>query len=145
MSFSFATFLSINLISSFCTQLQLSALTSSFCTQKKFLHCLGLINMLSANQHGKIFACILLFVQQVKRQIVQCNIPCHRHSSQHSCCRRRCKKHKSVLFWATRLATLQQIFQSLRSVTLSLQLVSQRPAASSNEITPSNFFQLMFL
>ena len=26
----------------------------------KFLHCLGLIDMLSANQHGEIFACILL-------------------------------------------------------------------------------------
>ena len=26
----------------------------------KFLHCLGLINMLSANQHGEIFSCILL-------------------------------------------------------------------------------------
>ena len=46
----------------FCTQFQLSALISSFCTQKilKFLHCLGLIDMLSANQHGEIFSCILL-------------------------------------------------------------------------------------
>ena len=34
VSFSFVTFLSINLISSFCTQFQLSALISSFCTQK---------------------------------------------------------------------------------------------------------------
>ena len=33
VSFSFATLLSINLISSFCTQFQLSALISSFCTQ----------------------------------------------------------------------------------------------------------------
>ena len=54
VSFSFATFLSINLISSFCTQFQLFALNFNF------LHCLGLIDMLSANQHGEIFACILL-------------------------------------------------------------------------------------
>ena len=67
MSFSFATFLSINLISSFCTQFQLSALifllaSFVFLHSKnfKFLHCLGLIDMLSANQHGEIFSCILL-------------------------------------------------------------------------------------
>ena len=63
VSFSFATFLSINLTSSFCTQFQLSALISSFCTQKKFLHCLGLIDMLSDNQHGEIFLCILLIMK----------------------------------------------------------------------------------
>jgi len=34
LSFYFATFLSINLISSFCTEFQLSALISSFCIQK---------------------------------------------------------------------------------------------------------------
>ena len=34
VSFPFATFLSINLISSFCSQFQLSALISSFCTQE---------------------------------------------------------------------------------------------------------------
>ena len=34
VGFSLATFLSINLISSFCTQFQLSKLISSFCTQK---------------------------------------------------------------------------------------------------------------
>ena len=39
VSFSFATFLSINLISSFCTQFQLSALISSFCTQKNSSFC----------------------------------------------------------------------------------------------------------
>ena len=41
---------------------------STFCTNFvflhsknfKFLHCLGLIDMLSANQHGETFACILL-------------------------------------------------------------------------------------
>ena len=62
MSFSFATFLSVNLISSFFIQFQLCALISSFCAKKnlKFLHCLGLIDMLSANQHEEIFACILL-------------------------------------------------------------------------------------
>ena len=62
VSFSFATFLSVNLISRFCTQF------STFCTNFvflhsknfKFLHCLGLIDMLSANQHGEIFLCILL-------------------------------------------------------------------------------------
>ena len=47
VSFSFATLLSINLISSSCTNFV-------------FLHCLGLIDMLSAHQHGEIFACILL-------------------------------------------------------------------------------------
>ena len=54
VSFSLATFLSINLISSFCTQFQLFPLNFNF------LHCLGLIDMLSANQHGEIFSCILL-------------------------------------------------------------------------------------
>ena len=65
VSFSFATFLSINLISNFSTQfqLQLSALISSFCTKKKFLHCLGLIDMLSANQPGEIFSCILFLAK----------------------------------------------------------------------------------
>ena len=45
---------------------------STFCTNFvflrsknfKFLHCLGLIDMLSANQHGEIFACILLQKKQ---------------------------------------------------------------------------------
>ena len=40
--------------SSFVIQFQLFALNFNF------LHCLGLIDMLSANQHGEIFACILL-------------------------------------------------------------------------------------
>ena len=62
VSFSFATFLSINLISSFCTQFQLFALNFVFLHSNnfKFLHCLGLIDMLSANQHGEIFSRILL-------------------------------------------------------------------------------------
>ena len=58
VSFSFSTFLSINLFSNFCAQFQLSVLISSFCTPKMFLQCLGLIDMLSANQHGEIFSCI---------------------------------------------------------------------------------------
>ena len=97
--------------------------------------------------HCAIFpaTCLAILMRtQIARKVVQFKIPCHRHSSQHFCCRRPCKKHKPVLFWATRLATLQQIFQSLRSVTLSLQLVSRRSAASSSEITPSNFLQHMF-
>ena len=64
MSFSFATFLSVNLISSFCTQFQLFALNFSF------LHCLGLIDMLSANQHGKIFACILLYLKSTPTLVI---------------------------------------------------------------------------
>ena len=61
---SFATFLSINLISSFCTLLQV------FSFNFNFLHCLGLIliDMLSANKHGEIFACILLI--QKKKLLV---------------------------------------------------------------------------
>ena len=52
----FATFLSINLISTFCTQFQPFALNFNF------LHCLGLIDMLSVNQHDQpIFACISLY------------------------------------------------------------------------------------
>ena len=51
----FATVLSINLISTFCTQFQLFALNFNF------LHCLGLIDVFSANEHAEIFACILLF------------------------------------------------------------------------------------
>ena len=42
---------------------QLSALNiSSFCTQFyfNFLHCLGLIDVLSANERAEIFACVLL-------------------------------------------------------------------------------------
>ena len=52
--YGFATFLSINLISTFCTQFHLFALNFNF------LHCLGLIDVLSPNQHAEIFACILL-------------------------------------------------------------------------------------
>ena len=45
---------------------------STFCTNFvflhsknfKFLHCLGLIDMLSANQHGEIFSCILLVLKR---------------------------------------------------------------------------------
>ncbi len=50
----FPTFLSTNLISTFCTQFQLFALNFNF------LHCLGLIDVLSANEHAEIFVCILL-------------------------------------------------------------------------------------
>ena len=44
---------------------QVFALISSFLHSKnfKFLHCLGLNDMLSANQHGEIFACILLLLK----------------------------------------------------------------------------------
>ncbi len=42
----FPTFLSINLISTFCTQFQLSALNFNF------PHCLELIDLLSANEHA---------------------------------------------------------------------------------------------
>ena len=49
-----ATFLSINLISTFCTQFHLFALNFNF------LHCLGLIDVLSANELAEIFACVLL-------------------------------------------------------------------------------------
>ena len=30
----------------------------------KFLHCLGLIDMLSANQHGEIFSCIIIMTKE---------------------------------------------------------------------------------
>ena len=62
VSFSFATFLSINLISTFCTQFQLSALFE-----------INNIDMLSVNQCGEIFACVLLdaefpcFTSQTRR------------------------------------------------------------------------------
>ena len=49
-----ATFLSINLISTFCTQFHLFALSFNF------LHCSGLIDVLSANELAEIFACVLL-------------------------------------------------------------------------------------
>ena len=49
-----ATFLSINLISTFCTQFHLYALNFNF------LHCLGLIDVLSANELAEMFACVLL-------------------------------------------------------------------------------------
>ena len=45
--FTFATFLSINLISTFCTQFQ-------------HLHCLGLIDGLPVNEHAEMFTCVLL-------------------------------------------------------------------------------------
>ena len=50
----FAAFLSINLISTFYTQFHLFALNFNF------LHCLGLIDVLSANELAEIFACVLL-------------------------------------------------------------------------------------
>ena len=50
VSFSFVTFLSINLISSFCTQFQLSALISSFCTQKFQVFALFEINWHALSQ-----------------------------------------------------------------------------------------------
>ena len=52
---------------------------STFCTNFvflhsknfKFLHCLGLIDVLSANQHGEIFSSILLGIKRVdKDQII---------------------------------------------------------------------------
>ena len=64
----FATVLSINLISTFCTQFQLFALNFNF------LHCLGLIDVFSANEHAEIFACILL-----KRLFLFCFIYTHRY------------------------------------------------------------------
>ena len=53
VNFSSPTFLSINLISTFCTQFQLSALFG--------------IDMLSANQHGESFASILLQCKKKKK------------------------------------------------------------------------------
>ena len=50
--------LSINLISTFCNQFQLSALKNF-----NFLDCLGLIDALSANERAEIIACILLVYQ----------------------------------------------------------------------------------
>ena len=50
-----------------CQSFQLFALISSFWTQNIsiFLLCLGLIDMLSANQNAEIFVCILLSIKQV--------------------------------------------------------------------------------
>ena len=73
---------------------------------------------------------------QVTRKIAQSNIPFHRHSMQHCCCRHRCEEWKSVLLWATPLATPQQLFQLLLTVTSSQRLVSQRLFASPNKTTP---------
>ena len=50
--------LSINLISTFCTQFQLFALKNV-----NFLDCLGLIDAFSANERAEIIACILLVYQ----------------------------------------------------------------------------------
>ena len=50
--------LSINLISTFCTQFQLFALKNF-----NFLDCLGLIDAFSANERAEIIACILLVYQ----------------------------------------------------------------------------------
>ena len=63
---------------------------------------------------------------QVTWKIAQSKIPCHRHSTQHCCCRHRCGEYKSVLLWATPLATPQKLFQLLLTVTSSKRLVSQR-------------------
>ena len=49
--------LSCQSISTFCTQFQFFALNFNF------LHCLGLIDVLSANQHDESFACILLHTE----------------------------------------------------------------------------------
>ena len=54
-SWAFATFLAINLFSTFASQFQLFALSFNF------LHCLGLIDVLSVNQHDESFACIAGF------------------------------------------------------------------------------------
>ena len=62
----FATVLSINLISPFCTQFQLFALNFNF------LHCLGLIDMFSANEHAEIFACILLAQESSRWWEISC-------------------------------------------------------------------------
>ena len=71
---------------------------------------------------------------QVATQIAQCNIPCHKHSTQHFCCRHRCKKYKSIILWARNAfrnaATSFSIIEC--SVTSVLQLVSQRFAAPAN-------------
>ena len=50
--------LSINLISTFCTQFQLFALKNF-----NFLDCLGLIDAFSANERAEIIACISLVYQ----------------------------------------------------------------------------------
>ena len=50
--------LSINLVSTFCTQFVLFALKSF-----NFLDCLGLIDVFSANERAEIIACILLVYQ----------------------------------------------------------------------------------
>ena len=52
----FAAFLSINSISTFCTVSQFHLFALNF----NFLHCLGLIDVLSANELAEIFACVLL-------------------------------------------------------------------------------------
>ena len=58
----FATFLSINLISTFCTQFQLFALNFNF------LHRLGLIDVLSANELAETFACVLLVRKKYRKR-----------------------------------------------------------------------------
>ena len=56
---------------------------------------------------------------QFARKIAQCNIPWNEHVSQLFWCRNRCEKKKSVLLFATILATLQRFFPALRTgVTL---------------------------
>ena len=42
----------------------------------KFLHCLGLIDMLSANQHGEIFSCILLVLLFFSLPVILSTILC---------------------------------------------------------------------
>ena len=49
----------MNIISTFCTQFQISALNFNF------LHCMGLIDKFSANEHAEMFACGLLISQQI--------------------------------------------------------------------------------
>ena len=47
-------------ISTFCTNFVFRHSKNNF----KFLHCLGLIDMLSANQHGEIFSCIFTYTNE---------------------------------------------------------------------------------
>ena len=65
---------------------------STFCTnfvflyskKFKFLHCLVLIDMLSANQHGEIFSCILLRRKQSAQERIKYDISYFLLSQPHS-------------------------------------------------------------
>jgi len=49
----------VHSISTVCTNF-----VSLYSKNFKFLHCLGLIDMLSANQHGEIFSCIIIITKE---------------------------------------------------------------------------------